>query len=642
MKMKFFMLAAIITSSQTYAQQDSTKLLNEVIITTNKFSQKQDQTGKVISVITKEDLAKKAGSTLTQVLNEQAGITINGALNNAGTNQTLYVRGAASGRTLVLLDGIPVYDPSFINAEFDLNLLSINDIDRIEISRGAQSTLYGSDAIAGVVNIITTQKDITRPLNAKVSLTGGTYNTFRGNANVYGKAGKLTYSAQAGYLGTKGFSNAYDSSGKQAFDKDGFSGNIARASLQYQFTPGFSVKSFIQNAYYKTDADASVFLDEKDYTIKNNSLMTGAGFAYKNDAVSVNGNYQYSESKRNYLNDSLDIPGFSTYSTDDYYGKTQFAELYAAINLNKNFTLLQGADYRTGSMNEQFFSVSFFGPYYDTLKTRTASQSSLYASLFYKSTNEKLNIELGGRLNVHSAYGSNYTYTFNPSYRINKNFRVFGSIATGFKAPTLYQLYSFSGNPDLKPERSHTYEIGIEQKHSLFRNRLCYFYRDTKDGLDYDNINYVYFNFISQVVRGLEWEASIKPTAKLSLNFNYTFLSPTEVTQSRLTFKDSSYNHLLRRPANSFNISAGYQLTKAAYISINGKYAGKRYDAGGYQADDIELKSYFLLGAYAEYRFNKYLKIFVDAKNITNKKFFDIYGYNSIPFLFNGGVTFNL
>ena len=173
MKMKFFMLAAVIISSKLQAQ-DSTRLLKEITISSNKLQQKQDQTGKVVSVITKEDLAKKAGSTLTQVLNEQAGITINGALNNAGTNQTLYVRGAASGRTLVLLDGIPVYDPSFINAEFDLNLLSINDIDRIEISRGAQSTLYGSDAIAGVVNIITTQKDITKPLNAKVSLTGGT------------------------------------------------------------------------------------------------------------------------------------------------------------------------------------------------------------------------------------------------------------------------------------------------------------------------------------------------------------------------------------------------------------------------------------------------------------------------------------
>ena len=641
MKMKFFMLAAIIISSQTYAQQDSTKLLNEVTITANKLSQKQDQTGKVISVITKEDLEKKAGRTLAQVLNEQAGITINGALNNAGTNQTLYVRGASSGRTLVLLDGIPVYDPSLINSEFDLNLLSLGDIERIEISRGAQSTLYGSDAVAGVVNIITVNKDVAKPFNMKATLAAGSYNTFRGNANVFGKASKLTYSAKFAYLNTKGFSTAYDSTDNTGFDKDGTKGSVLSAAMQYQFTPQFSVRGFIQNSNYKTDADNSLFTDEKDYTIDNKSLITGGGFVYKNDVVTLNGNYQYSDTKRNYLNDSLDVPGFTTYSTDDYYGKNQFAELYAAIKLNKNFILLQGADYRSGSMNNQFLFISMFGPYPGEFSDTIVSQSSLYASLFYKSVNNKLNIELGGRLNVHSRYGSNYTYTFNPSYQLHKNFRIFGSIATGFKAPTLYQLYSSSGNKELKPERSNTYEFGVEQKHSITRNRLVYFYREIKDGLDYDYNNYVYFNFISQVVRGLEWESVVKPTDKLDINFNYTYLSSTEKTQSRITFKDTSYSHLLRRPAHNFNMTVGYGITKNAYVSLSGKYVSNRFDAGDFGGEDVELKSYFILGAYAGYRFNKNIKAFADLQNITNKKFFDIRGYNSIPFLVNGGVTFN-
>ncbi len=329
------------------------------------------------------------------------------------------------------------------------------------------------------------------------------------------------------------------------------------------------------------------------------------------------------------------------FSTDDYFGKNQFAELYAAITLNKNFTLLQGADYRTGSMNNQFLSISSFGAYTSEFQDTSVSQASLYASLFYKSADSKLNIELGGRLNVHSRYGSNYTYTFNPSYQLHKNFRIFGSIATGFKAPTLYQLYSSSGNRELKPERSNTYEVGIEQKHAIIRNRLVFFYREIKDGLDFDYNSFTYFNFISQVVRGIELETVVKPTDKLDINFNYTYLSSSEKTQSRVTFKDTSYNHLLRRPAHNFNITAGYAVTKNAYVSVNGKYVSDRFDVGGYQADDIELESYFILGAHASYKFNKYLKVFVDAQNITNKKFFDIRGYNSIPFLLNGGLTFN-
>src|SRR5215212_5802568 len=127
--------AAVMLASVAVGQNDSVKttVLDDVTITANKIEQKQSSTGKVISIITKEQIEKSAGKTVSQLLNEQAGITINGALNNAGSVQTIFMRGASSGRTLLLMDGIPVNDPSMINNEFDLNLFSINDVERIEI-----------------------------------------------------------------------------------------------------------------------------------------------------------------------------------------------------------------------------------------------------------------------------------------------------------------------------------------------------------------------------------------------------------------------------------------------------------------------------------------------------------------------------
>src|SRR6476661_7546483 len=121
---KIFAVAAVFISSQLSAQHDSTKTLNTVVVTATKFPQKQNTTGKVITVISKEQIEKSAGRTLSQLLNEQAGITINGALNNLGSVQTVYMRGASSGRTLILIDGIPVNDPGMINNEYDLNLFS--------------------------------------------------------------------------------------------------------------------------------------------------------------------------------------------------------------------------------------------------------------------------------------------------------------------------------------------------------------------------------------------------------------------------------------------------------------------------------------------------------------------------------------
>ena len=165
----------------------------------------------MVTVITKAVLEKSAGKTVAQVLNEQAGLVINGAYNATGSVQTVFMRGASSGRTLILLDGIPVNDPSMINNEFDLNLLSINDVERIEICKGAQSTLYGSDAIAGVINIITVKKDITKPFNVKATgAFGKQVHGQRKSADLWPGGKGFTYTARFAELHTDGFSSAHD------------------------------------------------------------------------------------------------------------------------------------------------------------------------------------------------------------------------------------------------------------------------------------------------------------------------------------------------------------------------------------------------------------------------------------------------
>ncbi|HEX6426232.1 MAG TPA: TonB-dependent receptor, partial [Niastella sp.] len=496
-------LLALCLGVHSYAQDTTTsKQLDEVIVTANKLVQKQSATGKVITVISKDLIEKSSGRTVGQLLNEQAGVSVNGSLNNIGTNQSVYMRGAASGRTLILLDGIPIYDPSLSGNEFDLNLLSLNDVERIEICRGAQSTLYGSDAVAGVINIITVKQGVTTPINAKATLSGGNYGTFRGNAQLYGKTGKITYSARYAKLSTDGFSTAYDSTHNKGFDKDGFKGDVANASMQFQATPGLLFRGFIQYSQNKTDIDDAAYSDDKDYTLKNKSLITGGGVNYRKTGISITGNYQYSENTRNQINDSTDAPGFTKYASFDYFGRAHYIETYANISLGEGFSWLQGADYRYSSMNSQTLSISAYGPFADNFKDTSHSQGSLYSSLFYNAPNEKLNIELGGRMNVHSRYGSNYTYTFNPSYNFNRQFRLFASIATAFKAPTLYQLYSSYGDPTLQPERSTTYEGGAQFTNRLLTARAVYFRRKIKDGIDFDYINYKYFNSAKQTVNG--------------------------------------------------------------------------------------------------------------------------------------------
>ena len=640
MSKTFTLLATLLTGSSVFAQKDTqqTKILDEVVVTANKLEQKQSSTGKVITVITKEQIAKSNGKTVAQLLNDQAGITINGALNNAGNVQTVYMRGASAGRTLILMDGIPLNDPSTITTDFDLNLFSINDVERIEVCKGAQSTLYGSDAIAGVINIITVKKDVQKAINIKATLSQGNLGTSRNNVQVYGKKEKLTYTARFARLATNGFSSAYDSTGKKNFDNDKYDGTVSNAQLLYQVLPTLSLKTFAMYSQYKAGIDAGVFADDKDYNINNTSFITGSGFVYKEGGFTLNGNYQYNELKRNYLNDSLDKTS-TIYENNTYFGKSQFVELYAGIHIAEGFTLLAGADYRYNSYNQHYFSVSSFGPYSSEFRDTSLNQKALYASMIYNSADKKLNIELGGRYNDHSRYGSNSTYTFNPSYAFNQTIRVFASVSSGFKAPSLYQL---SINDQLDAEKSVNYEGGISLSGKNINTRFVYFNRKINNGIDYNYITFKYFNYVKQVVNGLEWELSIKPVDHINITANYTFLSSEEITQNRITTKDTiSYDYLLRRPKHSANLTATVDPVKGLSVSVSGKYVSKRYDVGGYKKADVSLDGYFIMGAYADYTLNEHLKFFADAQNLSAKKFFDVRGFNSIPFIFNTGVTFN-
>jgi vitamin B12 transporter len=638
MKKKIFIAAAVLISSPLYAQKDSTKNLDEVVVTATKTPVKQSQTGKVVTVIGKEQIERSAGKTVAQLLNEQAGITINGAYNAAGSVQTVFMRGASSGRTLILLDGIPVSDPSMINSEFDLNLFSINDVERIEICKGAQSTLYGSDAVAGVINIITVKSDVKKQLNVKATLGFGNKNTVRGNLQLFGKAGNLTYTARYAKLRTNGFSSAYDSSGNKDFDKDGYSGDAASAAVQYQVIPSLQVKTFLQYSQYRADIDAGVFADENDYFIKNSNLSSGFGVNFKKGIVNISGKYQFGQLKRKYLNDSLDHPGFTLYEDNKYSGRTQYAEVFGNITATKWLTVLAGGDYRWATMHQKYFSLSAFGPYDPPAFDSSLHQTSFYASLFFSALNKKLNVEMGGRTNNHSRYGSNTTFSFNPSYAITKNWRVFGSIASGFKAPSIYQL---SVTASLQPERSVNYEFGVQQSHEKISSRVVYFHRDIKNGLDYDYVNYQYFNFVKQKVDGIEFELAVKPVKNLNITGNYTLITGEEQTQSRKSTNDTTYNHFLRRPKQNINLNINYQFTTGLSAGISAKSVSSRYDVGGYKKEDVLLDNYFLLGAHAEYKLKSHLKFFADAQNITNKKFFDLRGYNSIPFMITGGITFN-
>lgn len=647
MKKHFFVLAAVIISSTVQAQDSTGTSLDEVVLTANKYPKKQSETGKVITIINRQQLERSAGKTLGELLNTIAGTSIIGANNNAGTNLTASIRGASAGNVLILLDGIPVNDPSVITNYFDLNFISTDQVERIEILKGGQSTLYGSDAVAGVINIIS-RKAGDKKININGSFTGGSYNTLKQSIGLGGRGSTADYAVNYTHINSDGFSTAYDKDNTGIFDNDGYNQHAVNGRLG--FRAGRKIKASLFGTYnnYNTDLDAAGFTDERDYSVKNNNRQIGAGIVYTFNKGTIHINYNYNRAERSYLDDSSHKSSpYLTYAKSNYVGRTHYAELYGSLKFDR-WELLAGGDYRFNNTDQWYWSTGPLGPYAPPVLKVQMNQLSPYASVIYK--NHNFNLELGGRLNIHSEYGSNISFTFNPSYWVKNKIKIFGNLYSAFKTPTLYQLFDQSaGNASLAPEKGIIGEAGVEL--SVVKNiraRAVGFYRNTKEAIIYtfnpSTFESKYLNVSKQTNYGAELEAGYT-AGKLNITANYTYTngkttSAYDGTGTPLG-KDTSYFNLYRIPKHAINLNAGVQVTKLIFAGIQIHSVSSREEFV-YGSTPETLKGYATIDLYGEYRLGKGAKFFLDLKNITNKQYFDFLGYNARRFNFTTGVSFQL
>jgi vitamin B12 transporter len=602
-----------------------------------------------MTVITRSQLEQNSGKTLSEVLNTTVGITIIGANNNLGTNQTVSIRGSSAGNVLILMDGIPVNDPSVITNYFDLNLLAIDQVERIEILKGGQSTLYGSDAVAGVINIISRKADAKKfSLNGNVS--GGSYGTFKQNIGLNGRKRSIAYSLGYTHLGSNGFSTAYDKNNRGGFDKDGYDQHAITGRLNMSVNKKIQIYLSGSYGFYKAGLDAGAYTDEKDYIVKSKNVQLGAGLSLNHKMGSLRLNYHFNYVSRNYLDDSLfKSSAFIDYSDSRYLGRTHFGEVYNNWKWDY-IELLAGADYRFNNTDQySLYVFPGFPTPPSTLKAKM-SQLSPYVSVIFKK-GEGFTAELGGRINHHSEYGNNFSFTFNPSLLVNGKAKVFANLYSAYKVPTLYQLFDPSaGNANLKPEKGTIVEAGGEVfPNKQFHTRIVGFYRNTKNAIQYILTDPVFFtaqycNVSKQENYGIELETNYSFN-KWQLAFNYTRTdgktkSAYDGTGASLG-KDTTYYNLYRIPKNALNFSIGCYVTRGLFIRAQLRAVNKREEFIYGASPEIQ-KGYATIDLYGEYMFSKKIKAFVDLKNITNKKYFDIPGYNSRRFNFVTGLGFNL
>ncbi|MEO7767041.1 MAG: TonB-dependent receptor, partial [Ferruginibacter sp.] len=544
------------------------------------------------------------------------------------TNVDNYLRGAASGNTLILVDGVPVGDPSLINNSFDLNSINPSQVERIEILKGAQSTLWGSDAVAGVINIIT-KKGGSGGFHPSVDISYGSYNTLRAGAGIIGNLGKFTYNLQYNHTDSKGFSSAYDSTGAKGFDKDDFKQDNVQANLGYTFTPKFSISAMTNYGKYKTGLDAGAFADDKDFTGRNISFINSATLLYKTGKSSFNFTNTLIQSKRYLNDDSASVGGFAKFAQATYKGNSFVSELYGNFKFNDHLSLVSGAQRIAQNTNQDYLSISSFGPFETSLGKDTAKTTnySLYASLLLVDL-VGFNAEGGVRYNNHNIYGSNATYSFNPSFNIDENTRLFVNISTAYKVPSLYQLYSEYGNKNLQPEESNNYEAGVQSFSNNKKNslRIVGFKRDIRQLIIFysDPVTYEskYINRDKQNDYGFEVESNIAIGNEGNWVNNITYVDGEGKT-GNLKVKN-----FYRRPNFSFNSVLTVHPVKELTLMPSFRFVGSR-QKGQYDAGPNSMPQYYTIDFYAGYKFTSQLRAFADFRNITDQQYFDIVGYNS-------------
>lgn len=607
-------LAQLMLLAPAFAQDG--KSLDEVVILATKNDQKQNQTGKVVNIISREQLERSAGKTLPELLSEQAGIIVGGATSNQGLNKGLFIRGAGSAYAVVLIDGIPVANPSGAGSAFDLRMFGIDQIDHIEIIKGGQSTIYGSDAVAGVINIIT-KKGSTDVSSVFGNATAGSYDTYKGTIGINSNVSGFSYNIGYTQAKTAGISEAADSIGNGApFEKDGNRTAALNANFSLQATNALSISPFFRYFYGRYDFDGGSFIDNPGNRYKTKHYNAGLNTQYKFETGKINLNYSYETT----WNDTK-----NQYGVSQSEGKMNLIDLYYSQQLGDHLTLLVGLDNRLTKLEGSYRAE--------------ANLFSTYASVFLHDL-KGFNLEVGGRYNNHDEYGDNYTYSVTPSFDVARFIKVFGTVSTNFKAPTLDMLFGLYGaNLNLKPESSQNYEAGFALKtnDNNLSLRLSAFHRDLTDAIVYGNAGYI--NQLSQKAKGFELEPRVKYKQFTATGF-YAYVEGSEFN----FVNNQTENTLFRRPKHTVGVNLGLQATKNLFVSTNFKHLGKRTD-GDFDFNNphvVTMPAFSLVDIYGEYKvYKSQLRLFVDLKNIFDAQYNEYYGYNAMGFNMNAGLAFN-
>ncbi|MEM9895975.1 MAG: TonB-dependent receptor [Bacteroidota bacterium] len=612
---KMYLVAAFVCLSLVAEGQDSLRIvqLEDVVVTGNKIKTPIEKSGKTIFKLNRKQIEANRGKDVTDLLNEIPGVQIDGNFATPGTDIGYRIRGAQSAQTLILIDGIPFNDPSALQQTFDLRLLDLDQVESIEVLKGGLSSLYGTGAAAGVINIIL-KKESKERISGNVNTEYGSFNTSTSGANISGTSDKISYMVAGAYRSSDGFSAAQDTLGTEGYDDDGIESLNFLGRLGYQFSDQFSVGLMAAYDKVESDFDGGAFADD-DSDLELEMLKFALTSTYKWRRGSLKSNFSYHSNERIFNTPDFFDP--ASRSISEFNGNAFQADILVNQNLTDEIKLIGG--------------INFQRPVWEPEDADSENFTMVdpYVSLMYG--NENFDLQVGGRLNNHSLYGTNFVWNINPSYLVDVEagkLKLLASYATAFRTPSLNELYSGdfgflatpAGNVDLEPQESETVEVGFELlSERNFQFGGVYFYRSDNNLIDFIStfeggvFDGSYQNFEGQTeVDGVE------------VNFNY-FVAPELTLAGHYTYTRTLTDEvlLLRVPEKKFGLSASLRPSENILVKLTHLHVGAMFED-----EDIILPSFDLFDGFVSYTLNQFT-FSGGVNNIFDIEYIDRFGWNA-------------
>ena len=595
-----------------------------------------NRSANAITIIDRNEINNRAIVSASDLLRDVAGLAVSRS-GAQGSQTQIRMRGGEANHLLVLVDGVEANNPAQSD-EFNWGTLVAAHIERIEIIRGPQSSMLGSDAMAGVVNIITRSTD--QPLSANAFFETGGFNTQNNGISIGFKDGGFDMRLGVSDLQTDGENISRSGSEKDGYENTNLNLKSGwRASDQLRLT--FAARQSDGMNEYDADSDFDSLIDDQD----NVSKFRSATMQLKADYSSFNGHWQHQLSMAQSTNKNAEFnqrtPGTVTDSNKDQY---RLVSSLLWDELNHRLSLLIEREEEEFQQRGPINDYGVFG-IYDPNQSRSRDTDSL--ALEYRADiSEKLTLAVSTRHDDNSEFNSSDTSRVEAIYQINDSVRLRSAYGTAIKNPTFTERFgfytNFIGNPSLEPEESSNWELGIDQLFNQGSSTLSvtFFNSELENEIDGNFMDPVTFRYTSKNRQGLSKRQGMELTTvnklndAVSLNTSYTYTDSVESDGANRLVDE------VRRARHIGSLNLSWQAMDSLHINANAQYNGSQMDV--VYPKNVKLADYTVVNLSANYRATPNLDVYVRFDNLLNESYEEVFSYQTLGFSANIGVRYKL